>query len=404
MADQQRTENQLAIGHGAEDKPKRVEEALKQSEEKYRLLFENMVNGFAYCKMIFDDKGKPIDFVYLEVNDAFEKLTGLKRLNVLGKRVSEAIPGIKEAHPELFEIYGRVALTGENQRFELEFKPLVIWLSVSAFCPQKGYFAAIFENITEQKELSKKVEEYSQGLEFTVEERTKELVDAQDRLLKTERLAAIGELAGMVGHDLRNPLSGIKNAAYVLRKRQSSILDDVGNEMLTIIDRSVEHANRIVSDLLDYSRELHLELEEHSPKSLIDYLLLSTKVPNNIKILGHAQSFPLIWVDAEKIERVFENLASNAIEAMPNGGVLEIKSCKNGENVEFTFADTGTGITDPVMAKIFTPLFTTKAQGMGFGLAICKRITEAHGGKITVKSAPNKGSIFTVSLPIELNI
>jgi len=219
--------------------------------------------------------------------------------------------------------------------------------------------------------------------------------------LKTERLAAIGELAGMVGHDLRNPLSGIKNAAYMIRKKQSSVLDDSGNEMLTIIDRSVEYANRIVNDLLDYSRELHLELEEYSPKSLVDYLMLSIKVPNNVRISGNSQSFPSIWVDASKLERVFVNLASNAIDAMPNGGTLEIKSCQNGENIDFTFKDTGIGMSDSVLARIFTPLFTTKAQGMGFGLAICKRIVEAHGGKITVISAPNKGTTFTVSLPIE---
>jgi PAS domain S-box-containing protein len=184
-----------------------------KSEEKYRLLFENMTEGFAYCKMIFDCKNKPSDFVYLEINGAFEKLTGLKRANVVGKLVSEAIPGIKEAHPELFEIYGRVALTGKSTNFEFEFKPFGIWLLISVYSPSKDYFAAVFQNITEQKELGKKLEEYSQGLEFTVQERTKELFGAQDRLLKTERLAAIGEMAGMVSHDLRSPLTGISNAS-----------------------------------------------------------------------------------------------------------------------------------------------------------------------------------------------
>ena len=173
--------------------------------------------------------------------------------------------------------------------------------------------------------------------------------------------------------------------------------------MLAIIDSSVEHANRIVNDLLDYSRELHLELEEYSPKSLINYLILKTKVPSNIKMIEHVQNFPSIWVDSSKMERVFANLVCNAFEAMPNGGVLEIKSCQNGENVELTFADTGTGMSNDDLARIFTPLFTTKAQGMGFGLAICKRIVEAHGGKISVISAPGKGTTFTVSLPIEQN-
>ena len=380
---------------------KKAQEALRQSEEKYRLLFVNMMTGYAYCQLICNVKGKPVDFVYLEVNEAFEKLTGLKKSEILGKKATEAIPGIKKAHPELFEIYGKVALTGESQRFELEFEPLNIWLDISVYSSKKGYFTAIFENITEQKQRSQKIEEYSRGLEFTVSERTKELVEAQARLLKTERLAAIGELAAMVGHDLRNPLAGIKNAAYYLRKKQASFIGDSGVEMLTAIDRSVEYANNIVSDLLEFSREIHLEPEEYSPKSLVNYVVLSTTIPHNVKILEHTQSYPSIWVDVNKIERVFINLIKNSIDAMPNGGTIEITSCQTGENVDFIFADTGSGMSTEVMARLFTPLFTTKAKGMGLGLAICKRIVEAHGGKITVESTLNKGTTFKVSLPIE---
>jgi PAS domain S-box-containing protein len=381
-----------------------VEEALKQSEEKNRLLFENMAEGFAYCKMSFDDENKPKDFVYLEINDAFEKLTGLKRSNVLGKLVSQAIPGTKEAHPELFEIYGRVALSGKNQRFEMEFKPLGIWLSISVYSPQKGYFAAVFENITEQKELSKKIEEYSQGLEFTVQERTKELVEAQENLLKTERLAAIGEMAGMVGHDLRSPLTGINNAAYYLRKKQASALDDSGKEMLTVIEKSVEKANKIVKDLLDYSREMQLDLEEYSPKSLIVNLLYTIALPKNVKVSERVQAFPLISVDVNKIERVLINLVNNALEAMPNGGELKIASSQEEEYLEITLTDTGSGMTEELLSKIFTPLVTTKNNGTGLGLAICKRIIEAHGGTITAITALNKGTTFKIKLPIKLKM
>jgi len=124
---------------------------LRESEEKYRSLFNNMFDGFAYCKMKFDRVGKPVDFVYLEVNDAFEKLTGLKRQLVIGRNVTEAIPGIKETNPELFDIYGRVSKGGKAERFEIFFDPLKIWLSILAYSPKKGYFAAVFENITQRK-------------------------------------------------------------------------------------------------------------------------------------------------------------------------------------------------------------------------------------------------------------
>jgi PAS domain S-box-containing protein len=118
---------------------------------KFRSLFENMLNGFAFCRMIFDEKNRPVDFVYLDVNDAFEEITRLKREHVVGRRVSEVVPGIREAHPGLFESYGSTALTGEKFNFELNFKPLGIWLNISVYSPQKGYFIAVFDNVTERK-------------------------------------------------------------------------------------------------------------------------------------------------------------------------------------------------------------------------------------------------------------
>ena len=130
---------------------KKAEEALRESDEKWRFLFANMLEGFAYCKMIYDEKKRPVDFEYLEINDAFEKLTGLKREDVVGKRVTEAIPGIRKAHPELIDIYGEVASTGKKDQIELHFKPLDIWLSISVYSPKKSYFVAVFENITGRK-------------------------------------------------------------------------------------------------------------------------------------------------------------------------------------------------------------------------------------------------------------
>ncbi len=135
---------------------KRTEGALRQSEQRYHSLFENMLDGFAHCKMLFDDHGRPVDFVYLDVNSQFGKLTGLE--NVVGKKVTEVIPGIKESHPELFEVYGRVALTGQPERFEIEFTPLGVWLSVSVYSTERGNFVAVFDNITERKRAERGVQ------------------------------------------------------------------------------------------------------------------------------------------------------------------------------------------------------------------------------------------------------
>jgi signal transduction histidine kinase len=223
----------------------------------------------------------------------------------------------------------------------------------------------------------------------------------QQRLVKSERFAAIGELAGMIGHDLRNPLTGIKNAAYYLKRKQGNLDPEKAVEMTMVIDRSVDHANAIINDLLDYSRDIHLELEESTPTSLFAVALASIQIPERIKIVNKSTDEPTMLLDLDKIERVFVNIIKNAVDAIPENGTLELTNRQGEEEVEFIFRDTGTGMSEQTIARIFTPLFTTKAKGMGFGLAICKRIVEAHNGKIKVESAVGKGTTFTVTLPIE---
>jgi signal transduction histidine kinase len=220
-------------------------------------------------------------------------------------------------------------------------------------------------------------------------------------LFKSERLAAVGELAGMIGHDLRNPLTGIKNAVYYLKKKGNECTNYQRKEMFETIDNAIAHANKIINELVDYSGEIHLELEECSSRLLVRKALDTTQVPARIKILDCTQNEPIIRVDVDKIVRVFVNIIKNAVDAMPKRGTLEIKSTQTNGNVEIAFADTGTGISDKNLELVFKPLFTTKAQGMGFGLAICKRILEAHGGRITVESTVSKGTTFTVAIPVE---
>jgi signal transduction histidine kinase len=234
--------------------------------------------------------------------------------------------------------------------------------------------------------------------------KNEELRKAQQQLLKSERLAAIGQLAAMIGHDLRNPLTSIIGSTYYLEKKLGSNADSKLREMLGIIKKNVEYSNKIVNDLLDYSRDIVLELETVTPKTVIKETLRCVKMPTNVRLLNLTTNQPKIEVDFQKINRAFDNLLTNALDAMPEGGALKIESERTGSSVIFKFSDTGTGISPNDMENLWTPLFTTKAKGMGFGLAICKRIVEAHGGSISVKSRVNKGTTFTVKLPIESKI
>jgi PAS domain S-box-containing protein len=184
----------------------RSDEMLVESERRYRSLFENMTDGFAYCRMVFDEQGHPIDFVYVVVNAAFGAQTGLE--NVVGKKATEAIPGFKEAHPELFEIYGRVSLTGRPERFDIEFKPLNSWFSVLAYSPRPEYFVTIFENITKRKESEQIVRDDEQELTAIYDNLplVMLLVDGERRVCKANKFA--GQFAGASPSDLIGQRSG----------------------------------------------------------------------------------------------------------------------------------------------------------------------------------------------------
>jgi len=268
---------------------------------------------------------------------------------------------------------------------------------------KKGEVIAALEiaiDINERKILQSQLAEYSQNLEEIVQKRTEELKKTQTELLKAERLAAIGELAGMIGHDLRNPLTGIKNATYYLKKKGFDLPPHQAKEMIDTIDRCVDYSNRIINDLLDYAREIHLFLEPRSPKRLLEEALTLIDIPNNITVKNLLKESPTLEVDPDKIKRVFINLTKNAIEAMPEGGEITVDCRELNGSLEIAFHDTGKGISEETLPKLFTPLYTTKAQGMGFGLAICKRIIEAHKGTISIKSVINQGSTFTLTLPL----
>ncbi|MGA2385372.1 MAG: PAS domain S-box protein [Candidatus Bathyarchaeia archaeon] len=635
-------------------KQREAEYSLRESEKKYRSLFENMLDGFVFCQMIVDEQNEPVDWVYLEINDAFERITGLKRETLVGKRVMEATPRIKSANPELFEIYRRVALTGKEERFEIFYKPLSLWLSVSVYCPMKGYVAAVLEDVTEHKKgdeelwkakndwertfdsvpdfiaivdnqyrivranramaqqlgvtpeqavglfcyrcvhglesapdfcphaqtvkdekehtaevheprlggdflvtttplrnangnmigsvhvarniterkkaeealkenekrlnrsqeiahlgsweldlltdkltwsdevyrifglkpqefgatyeaflqavhsddrkavddaysgslregrdsyeiehrvvrestgeirivhekcvhvrdetgkitrsigmvqditerriMEAKLEAYSEHLENLVEERTRQLKDS-------ERLAAIGATAGMVGHDIRNPLQAITGDVYLVKTELASLpdSDEKKNSLdsLQEIEKNIDYINKIVTDLQDFAKPLNPCVEEADLKLIITELLAKNNLPENVEVNVKVETeVRKVVSDPDYINRILYNLVTNAVQAMPKGGNLTIHAYKDNKanDVVLTVEDTGVGVPEKVKDKLFTPMFTTKSKGQGFGLAVVKRMTEALGGTVTFESRVGVGTTFTIKIPVK---
>ncbi|HTY74263.1 MAG TPA: ATP-binding protein [Candidatus Nanoarchaeia archaeon] len=224
----------------------------------------------------------------------------------------------------------------------------------------------------------------------------------EEKLVKAEKLASIGELAGQIGHDLRNPLAAIKNGVYIIRKKGNQLEGAKREEIIGIIENSIEDSNRIITSLVDYASELNFEPEECTPKSIVSQALSNIHVPDGMKIINEAQDDVKMFLDVQRMEKVFASIIKNAIEATPEKGIIQIQSILNDAQIEISFTDSGTGIPEKILPKLFAPLVTTKAKGMGMSLAICKRVVEAHGGKIAVESAVGKGATFTISLPIGL--
>jgi len=222
----------------------------------------------------------------------------------------------------------------------------------------------------------------------------------EQQLLNSERMAAIGELAASVGHDLRNPLTGIRGAAYYLKMKWGSKLGKKSKEMLDLIENDVEYSNKIVNDLLDFSKQIELQRGIVNIKSLISEVLSKTETPKKVKIVDLTRKTHKASLDTDQMKRVLKNLIKNAIEAMPKGGTLTIRSEKAKDFIKIFVKDTGEGILKRNLGKMFMPLFTTKAKGVGMGLPICKRLVEAHGGTITVESKEGKGTCFTITVPI----
>ncbi len=340
---------------------------------------DNIVSTMLDSLILADLKGKIIS-----VNRSLVELTGFEENEVVGKSIEEMSERGCDIDKKVFEnLRAELKVKGRIKNLELKFysksgEETTGLLSASIVRNKRNEkigIAIIIHDITDRKKMEQK-------------------------LVRAERFASIGELAGMVGHDLRNPLTGIRGATYYLKTKHAVILDEKDKTMFKTIEKSIEYSNKIINDLLDYSRELDLMLEKTTPKMFLANAISLVQIPEKVHVIDATEDKPVIQVDTGKMNRVFINLIKNAFDAMPNGGTLTIKSESDIDKVIFSFIDTGVGMDQETLKKIWTPLFTTKAKGMGFGLAISKRIIEAHGGKLTAESTIDKGSTIAFSIPM----
>jgi signal transduction histidine kinase len=239
-------------------------------------------------------------------------------------------------------------------------------------------------------------------LEERVAMRTRQLEETQEKLLRQERLATLGQLAGSVSHELRNPLGVISNAVYLLG--QVLPRDEKALEYLEIIQAETRTAERIITDLLDFSRVKSPERAALSLAGLVEDTFARYPVPERVNVnINIPPGLPKLFVDGQHFTQVLGNLITNAYQAMPKGGELKVSAAsvreKRIQMVRLDVADNGEGLAPELQARLFEPLFTTKARGIGLGLPTSKNLMEANGGWIEATSQPGKGSTFSLFLP-----
>jgi signal transduction histidine kinase len=261
-------------------------------------------------------------------------------------------------------------------------------------------------------ELEQDLKQYSLQLEDMVKSRTKDLEQAivetnemRDKLIRSERLAAVGELASSIGHELRNPLNVVRNCVYLIKMTQAEKMDNETAETLTLLDRQVDISNRIVTDLLDFTRVKEPNRSRVNLARLMRDTLKEIEVKENVQVINEIEDDQIdLQIDPDQIGRAFLNLILNAIQSLAEKGFVKISAGLNADQARIVFEDNGCGITEQNLAKLFEPLFTTKAKGLGLGLAITRRLIEQNGGSIKVTSAVGEGSVFTVTLPVDGSI
>ena len=358
------------------------ENALRESEQRFRSLFMTMQEGFALHEIICNAEGTPIDYLFLDVNPSFEKLTGLAHGDVVGKTAGTIIPRLDDYW---IEIYGKVALTGESAHFERYSKELNRLFEVTVYSPKPGQFATILFDVTEQHRL-------------------------QEEAVKVQKLESLGILAGGIAHDFNNILTAIIGnislARWVVGEKHEI------SDRLAECEKAASRAAEITRQLLTFARGGEPEKVYVDIRKLVEEAVLFSLHGSNCREAFEfdEELWPLV-ADAGQLHQVLNNLVLNAIQAMPDGGLISVKTnnvvitptenpaLQPGRYVRISITDQGSGIPHENLGKIFDPYFTTKDRGTGLGLTSAYSIVRRHEGMMQVESVPGNGATFEILLP-----
>ncbi|MDF1513215.1 MAG: LytS/YhcK type 5TM receptor domain-containing protein [Anaerolineae bacterium] len=399
---------------------RKTELALSESEAKYRLLANNTVD-------VIWQMSPQLEFTY--VNPSIFLLTGYTPQEWIGTRLRDHCDDVNyqaivnAMQQDLNNIH---ADPDQSIVFEVELlkkngDPISVEITGKYLMNQEQQLVALqgtTRDITERIHAQKQLQEYAEQLEERVEDRTQELKKAQERLLRQERLSVLGQIAGSIAHELRNPLGAIKNAAYAL----NMILDSPDTSVqssLAVINREIHTSDRIITSLLNFTRPQQPVHQKIDIRNLIDHVLSRIEIPPDVDLQIDMDNDPAdIQADPRHLEQIYGNLFLNGLQAMPNGGKLTIAIHEVNSLPEHALAgflpddqhqpaswmtisvtDTGVGISDEHVSRLFEPLFTTKITGLGLGLALVKLLIAANDGGIVVESTPGQGTTFQTIWP-----